>query len=69
MKKDGIGCSKLKVKLLNYPNDIKLPLVSFLSQTWGPTFNLDSYTSDEITNIKWENITNCFGMFKFYFSN
>ena len=22
MKKDGIGCSKLKVKLLNYPNDI-----------------------------------------------
>lgn len=51
MKKDGIGCSKLKVKLLNYPNDIKLPLVSFLSQTWGPTFNLDSYTSDEITNM------------------
>ena len=35
MKKDGIGCSKLKVKLLNYPNDIKLPLVSFFESNLG----------------------------------
>ena len=51
LKEKEIGCSKLKVKLLNYPNDIKLALISFLSQTWGPTFDLNNYTEEEITNM------------------
>ena len=49
--KKGIGASKLKVKLLNYPNDIKLPMISFLSQTWGPTFDLNEFTEDEVNNM------------------
>ena len=49
--KVGIGASKLKVKMLNYPNDIKLPMISFLSQTWGPTFDLEKYTDEEVNNM------------------
>lgn len=51
LKKNGIGCSRLRVRLLNYPNDIKLALISFLSQTWGPTFDLNNYSSDEISSM------------------
>lgn len=46
-----IGSSHLKVRLLNYSNDITLPIVSFLSQTWGPTFSLDNYSEDEIQGM------------------
>lgn len=46
-----IGSSHLKVKLLNYSNDITLPVVSFLSQTWGPTFSLDEYSEEEIQGM------------------
>jgi thymidylate synthase (FAD) len=49
--KDKIGCSHLKVKILNYSNDITLPIVSFLNQTWGPTFSLDNYTEDEVQEM------------------
>ena len=48
---EGIGASKLKVKMLNYPNDIKLAMISFLSQTWGPTFNLEKYSDEEVNNM------------------
>lgn len=46
-----IGSSHLKVKLLNYSNDITLPIVSFLGQTWGPTFSLEDYSEDEIQGM------------------
>ncbi len=46
-----IGSSHLKVKILNYSNDITLPIVSFLSQTWGPTFSLNDYSEDEIQGM------------------
>ena len=48
---DKIGSSHLKVKLLNYSNDITLPIISFLSQTWGPTFSLEDYSEDEIQEM------------------
>ena len=47
----GIGSSHLKVKLLNYSNDITLPIIAFLSQTWGATFSLDDYSEDEIREM------------------
>ena len=47
-----IGSSHLKVKLLSYPNTIDLPIVSFLSQTWGPTFDLEDYSNEEIQEMK-----------------
>lgn len=46
-----IGTSHLTVKLLNYSNDITLPIVSFLSQTWGPTFSLDNYSEKDIQEM------------------
>ena len=42
-----IGTSHLTVKMLNYSNDITLPIVSFLSQTWRPTFSLDDYSKED----------------------
>ncbi len=46
-----IGASHLKVKLLNYPNEIALPIVSFLSQTWGPTFDLEDFSDDDVQEM------------------
>ncbi|WP_312432557.1 FAD-dependent thymidylate synthase [Lacrimispora sp.] len=46
-----IGASHLRVRLLNYSNDITLPIISFLSQTWGPTFSLEDYSESEIREM------------------
>lgn len=51
IEEEQIGSSHLRVKILNYPNDIKLAIVSFLSQTWGPTFSLENFTQEEICEM------------------
>lgn len=34
------GASQLRVKLLSWSNNVKEAIIAFVSQTWGPTFNL-----------------------------
>lgn len=50
IKKHG-GIEPLKVKLLSWTNNIEESIVSFVSQTWGPTFDLKNYSEKEIDNI------------------
>ncbi|MGL5594664.1 MAG: FAD-dependent thymidylate synthase [Cetobacterium sp.] len=45
------GTSKMRVKLLSYSNNIELVLISFIQQTWGPTFSLENLTDKEIENM------------------
>lgn len=49
MKKGGV--SQLRVKLLSWSNNVELAIMSFVCQTWGATFDLSSYTQDEIDGI------------------
>ena len=50
IKKKG-GVSQLKVKLLSWSNNVELAIMSFVCQTWGATFDLNSYTKEEIDGI------------------
>ena len=45
------GVSKIKVTLLSSTNNIELAILSFMNQAWGPTINLDNYTSNQIARM------------------
>lgn len=45
------GTSLLRVKLLSWSNNIEEAVIAFVSQTWGPTFDLSDYSEKEIKNI------------------
>jgi len=45
------GTTPLEVKLLSWSNNIEEAIISFVSQTWGPTFDLSEYSESEIADI------------------
>lgn len=49
--KNNGGISNLKVKLLNWSNNIELSIISFISQTWGPIFDLNKFNEREIEGL------------------
>ena len=45
------GTAKLNVKLLSWSNNVELALISFISQTWGATFDLHDYSDEEVDEM------------------
>lgn len=45
------GVSQLRVKLLSWSNNVELAIMSYVCQTWGATFDLTSFTQNEIDGI------------------
>lgn len=52
------GISKLKVKMINYSNNIEHAIIAFVSQTWGPTFDLNDYSENQIESILEDALSN-----------